>query len=183
MAEPSPQHDNSEVNHEHSDVNVSGVIKFAVGLIVFAVVAHLVLALLFGVLARRTDRDQPQLPPVARQERERERLEAEKRLKAAAKDPDSRVLPRPPIVYERLRTIPAPRLQINDEADMVALRAREEAALKASGWVDEKAGIARIPIGEAMRLVADPKTAAALGIRVRGATGSPGKGKQDKGGR
>jgi hypothetical protein len=48
---------------------------------------------------------------------------------------------------------PEPRLQTNPQRDLRDLRAREDAILNGYGWVDQKAGIARIPIAEAMRLV------------------------------
>ena len=38
---------------------------------------------------------------------------------------------------------------------MEEYRAREDASLKSYGWVDRKAGIAQIPIDEAMKLLAD----------------------------
>jgi hypothetical protein len=43
--------------------------------------------------------------------------------------------------------------------------------LNSYGWADREAGIIRIPIDEAMRLLADPKIAEARGIRVRTTTG------------
>src|SRR5947209_19238506 len=99
-ADVPPPHDNPEVDHEPSDVNVSGVVKFAVGLIAFAVVAHLVLAWLFGVLARKTDREQPKLPAIAREGRRAVEQEVKQQLKKAAADTHSSVLPRPPAVFE-----------------------------------------------------------------------------------
>jgi hypothetical protein len=39
--------------------------------------------------------------------------------------------------------------------DIAALRAEEQAVLESYGWVDEKAGIARIPVAEAMKIVAE----------------------------
>ena len=51
-------------------------------------------------------------------------------------------------------SIPQPRLQIDEAADLAKLRAREEAALTRYGWVDRAQGIAHIPIDEAMRRVA-----------------------------
>jgi len=41
---------------------------------------------------------------------------------------------------------PGPRLQMAPPADMAAFRAHEDALLHAAGWIDETAGIARIPI-------------------------------------
>ena len=51
-------------------------------------------------------------------------------------------------------TPPAPRLQTDPQADLRALRAREEGQLTSYGWVDRTQGIAHIPIEEAMRHVA-----------------------------
>jgi hypothetical protein len=65
-----------------------------------------------------------------------------------------------------LRKIPAPLLQENESADLTRLRQREEKQLNSYGWVDTNAGVVHIPIAEAMRLLADPKSAAAHGIRV-----------------
>ena len=47
-----------------------------------------------------------------------------------------------------------PRLQTDEAADLAALRAREQTTLANYGWIDEKGGIARIPIARAMELVA-----------------------------
>jgi hypothetical protein len=47
-------------------------------------------------------------------------------------------------------------------ADLAALRAEEDAALHSYGWVDKGRGVARIPVEEAMRLLAErglPRTA------------------------
>ena len=48
---------------------------------------------------------------------------------------------------------PEPRLQTSPSADMAAFRAHENAILNSSGWVDSSAGIARIPIAVAKRLL------------------------------
>jgi hypothetical protein len=44
------------------------------------------------------------------------------------------------------RPAPGPRLQASPPADMAAFRAHEDAILSSAGWIDEAAGIARIPI-------------------------------------
>jgi hypothetical protein len=49
---------------------------------------------------------------------------------------------------------PEPRLQVNAPADLRALRAREDAQLNSYGWVDRKAETVRIPIAQAMQLLA-----------------------------
>lgn len=48
---------------------------------------------------------------------------------------------------------PEPRLQTSPPADMAAFRAHEDAILNSSGWIDEGAGVARIPIAAAKKLI------------------------------
>jgi len=50
---------------------------------------------------------------------------------------------------------PGPRLQVHPEADLAAFRSQEDEILGGYGWVDKEKGVARIPIEEAMRLVAE----------------------------
>ena len=58
----------------------------------------------------------------------------------------------PLAVEQQNRTPPEPRLQTNPKEELRALQARDEALLKSYGWADKDAGIARIPIEEAMKL-------------------------------
>ncbi|HMK31536.1 MAG TPA: hypothetical protein VK473_17770 [Terriglobales bacterium] len=48
---------------------------------------------------------------------------------------------------------PEPRLEKDERTDIGKLRAANEARLNSYGWVDEKAGIAHIPIERAMDLI------------------------------
>ena len=50
------------------------------------------------------------------------------------------------------RLPPEPRLQTNPKEDLREMRAEEDGILNSYGWVDQNAGIVRIPIGEAMKL-------------------------------
>jgi len=50
------------------------------------------------------------------------------------------------------RLPPEPRLQTNPRQDLLELRAQEDGILNSYGWVDQNAGVVRIPIGEAMKL-------------------------------
>ncbi|MCI0460087.1 MAG: hypothetical protein L0Z62_24310 [Gemmataceae bacterium] len=136
-----PAHDNPEVAHEYSDVNTSAIIKFGVGFVIFAVLAHFVLAWLFDVLAARTDREHGKLSPLAKQER----------------------VPLP----KGLDRIPEPRLQKDDVEEMKQLRAYEQRRLTTYGWVDDKKGVVRIPIDRAIELLTDPKGARSKELLVR----------------
>ena len=51
------------------------------------------------------------------------------------------------------RLPPFPRLQATPQQDMRDLRAKQKALLDGYGWVDKEAGIARIPIEEAMKTI------------------------------
>ncbi|UCE02920.1 MAG: hypothetical protein JSW67_01620 [Candidatus Latescibacterota bacterium] len=48
---------------------------------------------------------------------------------------------------------PEPRLQTTPEQDLAAMRAEEQALLHSYGWIDESAGIARIPLERSMQLL------------------------------
>jgi hypothetical protein len=62
----------------------------------------------------------------------------------------------PPLArHEQGRTPPEPRLQVLPLKDIGELRAEEQAVLHGAAWVDQKAGIAQIPIEEAMKIVAE----------------------------
>ena len=49
---------------------------------------------------------------------------------------------------------PAPRLQASPTRDMQEMRRTENTRLQSYGWIDQTAGIARIPIDQAMELLA-----------------------------
>jgi hypothetical protein len=52
------------------------------------------------------------------------------------------------------RLPPEPRLQVDELADMEALRTREDKLLSAYQWVNKSAGVVRIPIDRAIDVVA-----------------------------
>jgi hypothetical protein len=59
----------------------------------------------------------------------------------------------PLAAIERNRLPPEPRLQTNPREDLRDLRAHEDQVLTTYGWVDKNAGVVRIPIEEAMKIV------------------------------
>jgi hypothetical protein len=62
--------------------------------------------------------------------------------------------PPPPLARPTGDLPPVPRLQIAPVQDLEQVRAQEEKELNSYGWVDPRAGIARIPIDEAIRILA-----------------------------
>jgi len=61
----------------------------------------------------------------------------------------------PLAIGEADRQPPEPRLQTNPRDDLRALREHEDELLNNYRWVDKPAGIVRIPIDEAMKIVAE----------------------------
>ena len=59
----------------------------------------------------------------------------------------------PMAVGQQNRMPPSPRFQENPQEELQALRAKQKALLEGYGWVNKEAGIARIPIEDAMKLV------------------------------
>jgi hypothetical protein len=55
---------------------------------------------------------------------------------------------------EKIQRFPQPRLEENERTELDGFRYGEEEKLNSYGWVDEKAGVAHIPIKRAMQLIA-----------------------------
>jgi hypothetical protein len=121
MSELRDTRDNAAVDHEESDVDVSAILRYGIGLVAIAIAVHVLLWLLLGVFERQNERRQTQVYPMAAGEQDR--------------------LP------------PAPRFQENPQQELQDLRAKQRALLEGYGWVKKEAGIARIPIEDAMKIV------------------------------
>ena len=81
---------------------------------------------------------------------------------------------------EGRRLPPAPRLQVNPQRDIAELRRVETEILQGYGWVDEKKGIARVPIERAMAYLAEHGLPAPEAVAppsgASGETGAPDSG-------
>lgn len=124
---------NVDTAHEHSDVNIRGVIASAIILAVITIVSQIAMYFLF------------------------ERLEG----MAAAHDPQVSPLASPPIdMPKTTRETPyfstgvgGPRLLSNEPMALHEQRAKEAKQLQEYGWVSQSAGVAHIPIDEAKKLI------------------------------
>lgn len=61
--------------------------------------------------------------------------------------------PSPLVDRTQPRVPPEPRLQTAPDVELAAMRAVEKRILESYGWVDESAGIARVPIDRAMAML------------------------------
>ena len=117
---------NPEVAHEPQDVNIRGILIFGAALVVSAVVIHLLLWWMLDYFAVHESEAEPKLPPLAS---ERQQLPPEPRLQGMPGHEEAA-----PVEMQRFRT-------------------REKDMLNSYGWVDQKAGIVRIPIEDAKKLL------------------------------
>ena len=131
---------NPEVRHERTDANVSCIVWFGVGLVTVAVVLHVGLWYLFVGLDRREQANNPPLPAVAKDR---------------------------PKFPQDIDKIPEPRLQTADKVEMQTLLNRDNQRLNGYGWVDKNKGVVHVPINVTLERLADPKAAAAAGLKTR----------------
>jgi hypothetical protein len=123
---------NEGVAHEHSDVNIRAILAFAAGLAVVAIVVHVAMWLLFGWFERQAAADDPPLSPLA----------------APAAE-----MPNRTAGSTTFGSAPGPQLLTNEYMALEKQRAAEMERLAGYGWVDQKGGIAHIPIDEAKKLL------------------------------
>jgi len=154
---------NDDVAHEHSDINIAALTRSIV--IMFGVVAGtaVLMWLLFGLLESQAAARDPTVSPLA--------------MPATAMPPTT-------IATPFFGGAPEPRLMTGEPAYLSQVRDEAQQQLHGYGWVDETAGVARIPIEEAKKLTIerglavrpDPLTDERLGTR-RPASGESSSGR------
>jgi hypothetical protein len=126
---------NPETHHEHSDVPVRPLFWFIVIFVVFSIVSHVALYLLYKAFVKgESSRMDPPHTQVAR-------------------PVDSTVPQNQPLLqpFPRAEVAPYRQTPVTDLEDM---RHAEERALKSYGWVDKQHGVVRIPIEDAKKMFA-----------------------------
>jgi hypothetical protein len=116
MDETKHSHD-PQIGHETTDVNVWAVGKFAIGLVIVAIVS---LALLFALLKFFQSRQETSVANSV----------------------------------EPTKLFPEPQLQKTPILDLKAIRAEEDKLLTGYAWVDQKKGVVRIPVAQAIEVLA-----------------------------
>jgi len=126
---------NPETAHEHSDVPVRPLFWFIALFVIFGIVSHVALYLLYkGFVKGERNRMDPPQTQVTRP--------------ADASVPQNQPLLQP---FPRGNVAPQRQTPVTDMADM---RRAEDAVLKHYGWVDKQHGVVHIPIEEAKKLYA-----------------------------
>jgi hypothetical protein len=118
---------NEDVAHEHSDINVRAIVMFLVCLTVVGIVSAAAMWGVFVVLEKRAAKNDPTLSPLAM---------------PAAEMPKTTASP-------TFGNAQGPRLLTNEPAALADHRAHAQKMLGTGDWVDQAAGIGRIPIADA----------------------------------
>lgn len=130
---------------ERRDIGVGGVLYFLAGLVVAGLIVHFLATGLYSYLEKRSEAHQTPVSPLV--------THAPSDTRHILKDyPQS--------------TFPSPKLEEDERGQLNGIRLKEEQTLSTYDWVDEKAGIVRIPIDRAMDLLAQrglPVRAQAMG--------------------
>lgn len=154
---------------ERQDLSVQGVFGFLISLAVGGVLVYFVVWGLYDFMDARQRSHQPPQSPLVKQ---------------AETDPRN-------VSPEEITKFPPPRLERNERVEIRDFRLKEEQTLNSYGWVDEKAGVVRIPIEDAMALLAQrglptapkagaPPSAANVANQGAGRSGTSGESDQTK---
>jgi len=132
MAEEHKHHPvNPEMEFEHQDMSPGNVYSFLIALGIGCVLVAVVLWGAYHSLDAYARRHQPKQSPIA----------------PPAPADTRTVLP------SEVKNFPQPRLETNERLEINDFRLKEEQTLDTYGWVDQKTGVARIPIRRAMQLI------------------------------
>jgi hypothetical protein len=123
---------NEEVEFEQEDLGARPILMFLAALVVGCLLVALLLRGMYRYLDAYENRHEPVQNPLAQQGRADPRL----------------------VGPENVAKFPQPRLESNETVEIDQFRLQEEQALNSYGWVDEGAGVVRIPIDRAMELIA-----------------------------
>lgn len=115
---------------ERQDLSPRGVYAFLAGLAAACVVVAFVLLGLYHSMDAYQRTHQPPQNPLVQPTVETRQVQPETILK-----------------------FPAPRLEQNERTELNDIRRNEEDQLYSYGWVDQQAGVVRIPIARAMQLI------------------------------
>lgn len=146
--EPHSANSTGHGGFEPRDIGAGGVLYFLLGLAVFGLIAHFLMTGLYSYLEKRTEAEQAPVSPLV--------------MNAPA---DTRHLSVDYRDYLK-QNFPSPRLEIDERTQLNKIRLNEEETLSTYDYVDQKAGIVRIPIERAMDLIAER----GLPVRSQGST-------------
>ena len=120
-----------DIGFEHEDLGAKPVIGFIVTLVISGVLIYYVIWGIFHFLDAYDRKHQQARTPMIQ-------------VESNTRDVQTQLIQR----------FPEPRLEDNERTELNGFRYGEEQELNSYGWVDKNAGIAHIPIEQAMQLIA-----------------------------
>ncbi len=147
---------NGHGGFEPRDIGASGVLYFLLGLAVFGLIAHFLMTGLYSYLEKRTNAEQAPVSPLV-----------------SNAPVDTRHLSVDYRDYLK-QNFPSPQLEIDERTQLNKIRLNEEETLSTYDYVDQKAGIVRIPIEHAMNLIAQRGLGVGGQSRTQVASTAPG---------
>ena len=125
-------HQHDDLGFEREDLGGKPVFGFIVSLVVGGILIYYVIWGIFYFLDAYDKKNQQTRTPLVAIE------------KANPRD----------VQATEINRFPEPRLEENERTELDGFRQREEQELNSYGWVDKNAGVAHIPIDQAMQLIA-----------------------------
>lgn len=132
------EHHAAAARVEGDGVSYRGIVWFVVVLTVTTVVCQILMWVLLRAFQYQNSGDAPARSPVAAAVTERQTI-------------DGRVYPDMNVVTARAGS--QPQLLVNEPANLDQFRAQEHQKLTTYGWVDQNAGVVRIPVERAKDLL------------------------------
>jgi hypothetical protein len=133
-------HPGHEAEFEHQDLGTRGVFAFLIGLAVTGVVIYFIIVGMYSFLDRYERSQMTTASPLA-----------------PSREVSDRHIPYAPgqgdYVEKKFKDNGAPMLEIDERTQLRGFLTNQEDQLNSYGWVDEKAGLAHIPIERAMDLI------------------------------
>ena len=126
------KHGHQQEGFERQDMTAQGVFAFLISLAVGGVLVYFVIWGLYHFMQARQRSHQPPQGALVKQ------VETDTRI----------------VSLDEIVKFPQPRLEGNERVEIKDFRLKEEQTLNSYGWIDENAGVVRIPIERAMQLVA-----------------------------
>jgi hypothetical protein len=128
--------ENPQVSHERADINVFQITGFGIGLVISCIVVVFAMWAMFAFLAKRENAKNAPMP--VSMSDQRQYVPPEPRLSGVVLNEKGEISTHP--VYPRV--------------ELQQLREDEDAILNTYGWVDPNKGTVRIPIDQAIGIVA-----------------------------
>jgi hypothetical protein len=132
-------HSGHETEYEHEDLGTRGVFAFMIGLVVSGVVIYFIIVGMYKFLDQYERSHMATATPLESSTGIASRVVTQADMDKAFKDNG------------------APMLETNERGQFRDFLLNQEDQLNSYGWVDEKAGVAHIPIEHAMDLIVERK--------------------------